>query len=323
MNNENMTDPNPPYIIAFRTFFFTMLFFVTAFAFFDGPMKARAQKTESFKAAVLVSRHIKPYMDALHGLRESLSKNTSLDTSIYIMDQDMLDNPTVFAKELELQQFDILVSIGPEALRFVDHLTGKQNAPCVYTMVLDPKKIVSSPNLLGCGISLSIPVSYQIRDIRQVLPNVERLGLLFNPEENAVFFQQANLQGFLSGLDIVPLKVSSSREIQTVLQNNWNKIDGLWLIPDQTVISQTLVEFIIKEAVVHKKPVVGYNRFFYDSGAAMAFVFDFEQIGFKTADLVLAELHDLACGPVVPSYEVLVNVKVMRRLGMPVAGENL
>ncbi len=269
----------------------------------------------------MVSRHIKPYMDALKGFRESLAANESLETSVYILDQDILEDPAVFIKELGFQEFDIFISIGPEALSLLDHMESAHEINNVYSMVLDPKKITSSHNLLNCGISLSIPISHQIRDIRQSIPHIERLGLLFNPEENSVYFHQASLQGILAGINIVPLKVSSSREIQRVLRDNWDRIDGLWFIPDQTVISQTLVEFIIKEAVFHKKPVVGYNRFFYDSGAAMAFVLNFEQIGNKTADLVMVRLDGLPCGQFIPSYEVLVNNRVMRRLGLKIPEE--
>lgn len=257
-------------------------------------------------------------MDALKGLRESLAGNESFETSVYILEQDILEHPAVFIKELGLQKFDIFVSIGPEALSLLDQMESEHEINNVYSMVLDPKKITSSHNLLKCGISLSIPISHQIRDIRDTISQVKRLGLLFNPEENSAYYHQASLQGMLAGIKIVPLRVSSSREIQKVLQDNWDRIDGLWLIPDQTVISQTLVEFIIKEAVFHKKPVVGYNRFFYDSGAAMAFVLNFEQIGYKTADLVMVRLHDLPCGQFIPSYEVLVNSRVMRRLGLKI-----
>lgn len=39
-------------------------------------------------------------------------------------------------------------------------------------------------------------------------------------------------------------------------------MDALWLIPDRTVISESIVKYVIKEAFLRKVPVIGYNRFF-------------------------------------------------------------
>lgn len=312
-----MTNPNPAIIKPLPPLLIILVIF-SIFLFFINSIPAKAQKKEHFKVAVLVSMHIKPYMEALKGLRESLAFHKSVDTSVFILDQEILNRPTTYINELVSQSFDLFVSIGPEALNLLDQMASEHEISNVYTMVLDPEKISSSPNLLKCGISLSIPISHQIRDIRNSLPTVKRIGLLFNPEENSVYFRQTSLESFLSGFTIVPLEVSSSKQIHKVLRNNWDRFDGLWLIPDQTVISQTLVEFIIKEAFVNKKPVVGYNRFFYDAGSAMAFVLNFEQIGHKTGDLVITKLNGLPCGQSIPAYEMLFNKKVMESLGMAI-----
>jgi putative ABC transport system substrate-binding protein len=66
------------------------------------------------------------------------------------------------------------------------------------------------------------------------------------------FFMKAAAEASSLDLKIVPLKVSSKKDIPVVLKQNWENIDALWLIPDQTVISESIVQYMIKDALFKK-----------------------------------------------------------------------
>lgn len=288
------------------------LFLTTIFS----PYQSQADELGEFTAAILVSRHIKPYMDALKGLADSMDNSLKIIQKTYILDQYDLENPAMLSKQLAEGDFDIIVSIGPEATSLAWSVSAETGITTVHSMVLNPDALTNDYYQPGCGISLGIPVNNQLEEIRKVLPDAERLGILYDPELNSFFVAQAIINSLLTGPKIIPLDVSSSRQIPDVLRSNWQNIDALWLIPDQTVISQTLVEYIIKEALFQKKPVVGYNRFFYDSGAAVAFSLDFQQIGRQTGTMAINQLKGLDCEKVAPYYEVLINHRVMQNLGL-------
>ena len=294
---------------------FTVLFFTLVFIF---PCHAAADEPEEFRAAVIVSRHIKPYIDSLNSFRDYLDEQLRVDLDIHIMDQHDLEHPAGLGRKLAGRDFDLIVSIGPEATSLAWSISGQSAVPTVYSMILNPELLAGENLEPDCGLSLVIPVEQQLRDISTALPENRRVGILYDPDNNHFFISQVLENAPLHGLSIFPLSVSSSREVPEVLRANWENVDALWLIPDQTVISQTLVEYIIKEALFQKKPVIGYNRFFYDTGAAVAFVFNFEQIGRQTASLAADRLSGLLCREVVPYYEVLINRKVVRRLGLEV-----
>jgi putative tryptophan/tyrosine transport system substrate-binding protein len=277
---------------------------------------AGADEPEEFRAAIVVSRHIKPYMDALKGMRESMTDSVRVDQKVYILEPHDLEYPARLTNELSSQDFDILVSIGPEATSLVWSVSAHTGLPAVHSMILNPEVLAADDHQPGCGVSLGIPVANQLQDIRDALPGVKRLGVLFDPDINQSFILQAMEDSHSSGLEIIPLNVSSSKEVPAALNANWARIHALWLIPDQTVISQTLVEYIVKEALFQKKPVIGYNRFFYDSGAAVAFTFNFEQIGRQTAAVAVNQLKGLYCEKMVPSYDVLINHRVLQSLGL-------
>lgn len=282
------------------------------FFFLAQPALARGDTPP--QVTVLVSKHIRPYMEALQGLRDSLAQMDIALKDIHMLDQE--DLKRLSAQEFPAQNTDLFVAIGPEALNYLDQMARKFYLDGVYCMVLDPEQLTSVQDLLACGISLSLPAKRHLQDIKQALPQAEQVGLLFNPEQNNSFYQQVRAMDNFFGLQIVPLQISSSQEIPEVLQASWEDIDALWMIPDRTVISRALVQFIIKEAVYAQKPVIGYNRFFYDSGAAVAYAFDYQQIGYQTGKLVQARLKGLPCRSNAPAYELLINKKVMRSLGL-------
>ena len=99
---------------------------------------------------------------------------------------------------------------------------------------------------------------------------------------------------------------------------HWKEIDVLWLIPDRTVISESIVQHIIKEALFNRVPVIGYNRFFYESGAAFSFVFDYIELGKQTAKLAIDMLSGKACQKNNPVFHAWLNPRVISRLGIEV-----
>ncbi|MCX5839680.1 MAG: hypothetical protein NTW71_14390 [Deltaproteobacteria bacterium] len=184
-------------------------------------------------------------------------------------------------------------------------------------MVLNPPPI-SGKTETACGVPLDVPAKRQLEMIDQGFRTVKRLGLLYDPRYNSEFFMKAAAEAAYFDLKIVPLKVSSKKDIPAVLKQNWENIDALWLIPDQTVISESIVQYIIKDALFKKIPVIGYNRFFYESGAALAFVFDYEELGRQTGRLAANMLMGKACEKENPVFRVWLNLRVIDKLGMTV-----
>lgn len=183
-------------------------------------------------------------------------------------------------------------------------------------MVLNPENVLPA-EAPACGIGLNIPVTTQLETIATAMPHVRRLGLLYDPANNTPFFEAAGRAAVQRNVELVPLKVGARKEIPGILKAGWPRIDALWLIPDRTVISETLVRYVIKEALLQGRPVVGYNRYFYDSGAALAFIFDYAELGAQTGRLALATLRGGACGSVPPGFHAWLNARVLEKIGIP------
>jgi putative ABC transport system substrate-binding protein len=185
-------------------------------------------------------------------------------------------------------------------------------------MVLSPESVLARVGR-ACGVSLAIPIERQLDALANALPGTRRVGILYDPDLNAEFVENATQSGPKLGLRIVPLAVSSRKDIPAVLSSRWKDLDGLWLIPDRTVISESIVRYIIKETLANRVAAIGYNRFFYEAGAALAFVFDYRELGRQTGREALEVLTTGSCQPEPPIFHVWVNGRVADRLGIPIA----
>lgn len=265
--------------------------------------------------AVAVSDRIRPYMEALEGLHAAFE---DIDVKMEVFWLDGLDDQALanLGESFLKRPFDLFVAVGPDAVRFIWQNVAADHTAKVYTLILNPEKLIDNGRD-ACGISLQIPIANQVEAIRRHLPVIHRLGVLFNPAFNRQFFEAARVAAEKIGIRIIPLEISSKKEIPALLKRNWKNLDGIWLIPDATVISVSIVQYIIKHSLIQKKPVIGYNDFFCESGAAMAFRFDYKDIGRQTGLLALRLMSTRDCLSPPPFFNVRINSRVMGKMGIP------
>ncbi len=265
------------------------------------------------KIAVIVSLNIKPYAEALEGIHEALHERNR-DAAVFFLENYPENRQDGLKDRLIRENYDTLIGVGPEASRFIWTEFQNTHIRLLYSMVLHPEQMKEAPDA-PCGISMSIPVRRQIDSIARVLPQTKRIGLLFDPAYNQDFFAQTLPAAAEKDLGIIPLSVSSRKEIPRILEKNWDNVDCLWMIPDRTIISESIIQFIIKEALLHDVPVIGYNRFFWESGAVLSFIFDYKELGKQTGALAGRLVPGEKCPELSPGFQLRLNEKVLKKLG--------
>ncbi|MBW1787077.1 MAG: hypothetical protein JRK53_10755 [Deltaproteobacteria bacterium] len=277
-------------------------------------MSAGREKAPTLKAAVIISRNIRPYVDAAEGVETSLRANAGADVQIFFMKNTARGGEDL-AERLLKDGYDVWIAVGPDSAAFIWKQLPGDTALRVYCMVLNPEKAIGDGKDV-CGISLNIDVGRQLEIISKGLPRVANPGILYDPRHNSTFVREARERAAFASIGLRELAVSSRKEIPAALKRYWREIDALWLIPDRTVISESVVQFLIKEALLRNIPVVGYNRFFYESGAALAMVFDYEELGGQTGRLALRALGGEVCRSEAPGFHAWLNRNVLNKLGM-------
>ena len=278
---------------------------------------AHNREGSAFSAAIILSRNIRPYVDAADAMRAVLAEETASNIAVYELYRYGENAYKELAGQLAGRMDDsrraLFIAVGPEATAFLWQEVNPLAGLKFYSIVLNPEKI-SAPVALDCGISLNIPPRRQLTYIRKSLPEAERIGIFYDPAFNAQFFENVDQAAAELGLSLVPLAVSSKKEIPALLSEKIATVDGIWLIPDRTVISESIAQYIIKQSVLQEVPVIGYNQFFYDSGAAVAFVFDYAALGRQTARKALATIRRGECRKQLPAFQVWINPAVFDKL---------
>ncbi len=274
---------------------------------------AMAEEAGVSRIAVVVSQNIRPYLEAVDGFHLAFSTNAKASTEVVKLWKFQASEMPSLAETLLKRPFAAYLAVGPEALQFLADYFDSKKVLKLYAIVLNPSGASGSDDHL-CGIPLNIPVQEQLKMIAAGIPGARRIGLLYDPSHNEEFFQDAVRSASLYGMTILPLKVNGRKEIPSVLKKFLMEMDALWLIPDRTVISESIVRYVIKEAFMKKVPAIGYNRFFYESGALVAFIFNYQELGEQAARKVLAALSGQACMDSVPLFQVWMNKRVAEKL---------
>ncbi|MCG8638778.1 MAG: ABC transporter substrate-binding protein [Desulfobacterales bacterium] len=271
-----------------------------------------------YQVTVVVSQRIKPYMSVLEGMKQGWSTHKISAEVVFLLDSGGRDNLQRAEKGRITEQLikdrpDLYVAVGPEAAQMVWGLPA--GLARLYTAVLSPDDLLPDRSV-HCGISLRIPVQRQVRELSMAFTNLKRIGLLFDKRNNNAFYEKAVAASRQYGIEIIPLQVESRDRIGRVLNENWQNIDGIWLIPDRTVISEKIIQYIIKQGIYNNKGVIGYNSYFIRSGAAFSFDFDYTALGRQTARKSLAYLETRQCRIEPPEFKTVINHNVADKLGL-------
>jgi len=261
---------------------------------------------------LLISSDIKPFLMMVKGFEAGIDAPS---IRIFFDKNGLPYSKDPLFSRFDFSAFTAIVAVGPRALTFLDKK--KWRNPLFYSMVLNPMDQVSQGRKL-CGVSLNIFSLDQLSMIHIILPKENRIGVIYNPLNNQRWFDFASVLSKTKGITLVPLKVAKGSDIKDIFITK-PKIDALLFIPDATVISRTLIQYIIKKSYLYAIPAIGYNKFFHDSGCVMSFDIDYTAVGVQTARIVELFLEKGVCIDSGPDYKILLNEKVVKSLGIEVA----
>lgn len=259
--------------------------------------------------AVLISREIDPYVAMVEGLEARLN----VPVQRFFLDE--AGRPYSLggrSSTLNPQAYGVLVAVGPEALRYLHDRAGA--TPLVFGMVLNPRKVINDPQEMVCGVSLNIPAEAQFDSILRQLPKLRRLGVLYDPANNQNWFTTAAALAAARGFELVPLPVRR-QEGKLAMASDFSRLDAILFIPDASITSKSVIQHVIKQGVVQNIPVIGYNQFFHDSGAAFTLLIGYRAVGQQVARQAERLLAGEKCdGVASPFHELAINEEVWRKL---------
>ncbi len=267
---------------------------------------------------LVLSREIKPYLDFAEGF-----KKNHPHAKVLVLPADL-----PFLSSLLAKRPYAVVAVGTKALKTLKDLSHHPETLFFYALVVSPEDVQEIFPQAHCGLYLRLPPEKTFPLIRGFWERLRRpppaedvfeegagkrsplkLFIPYVAERNQNFVRKAQQVGLRLGLLVEAAKIKNLASLKKILFDE--DFDLLYAIPDPLYATEESISFVTKTCLLRKKAVCGYNRFFYQKGALLAFVFNYEKIG----EFAGKYFEQNSCQSLPAPFEMLVNQKILKLLG--------
>jgi putative ABC transport system substrate-binding protein len=276
-----------------------------------------AARARAANIAVFISSDADEYKEALKGFKEAAGQHA---VTVFDMYGDLDKGRKALAEVERKGKPDLIFAIGTWALQVT---AAQADIPVVYAMVLNPPSVVAPNAKNVTGASMNVPVDQSLRVLKQLGPKVRRIGVIFNRARTGYLVRQAEGVAREEGLQLVSKEITSPKDVGAALDALQDEVDALWIVPDETILAQAVVQQILLVSYRKKLPVLGLSERHARMGALLAMSFaSSEDIGRQAGESARAVLSGKAAGQIpyttARHVSVAVNLKAAEKLGIEI-----
>lgn len=196
-------------------------------------------------------------------------------------------------------------------------------APIVFSAVTDPVGAKVVPSLEQSvervtGVSDAWPYEAQLRLLKEILPSVKRVGVLFNPGDAASDYGMKQIRALAPRLDLTLVEgaCNTPADVAPVTESLIDRVDALYLSSDATVISGFAAASRVSFRA--KKPLIVGDSGTVEQGGLAAVSVGYAGVGRETARLLDRVLKGARNVPVVVARgdQIFLNTKAAERAGL-------
>jgi putative tryptophan/tyrosine transport system substrate-binding protein len=221
---------------------------------------------------------------AAHGYVEG--KNLTID---YKSAQGNFGTAQQIARQFVGESPDVIVAITTPVGQAV--VASTKELPVIFSTVTDPisAKLVPSATHPGgnvSGVSDEVPTELQINLVRQVVPNMKTLGLLYDSSQDSSRATAERIKQVAPkmGFAVVEAPAMGVNNVASAAQSLVGRVDALF-VPNDTIVYSAF-ETVVKVAQEARVPLFSAERRSVQRGSIGTVGFDFTQMGVQTAELV-------------------------------------
>ncbi len=187
----------------------------------------------------------------------------------------------------------LILSIGTSATSVAQE--NFSDIPIVFAAVKYPVisgfvESLSSPGNNITGASLNIPTDIQFRYFKTIIPNLEKIGVLYTDQTESLIAPAAQ-DARKIGAELVAIKISENKQLPGALDSLARTTDGLWSVADPQLFTPQSTRFILLNTLRKNLPMMGFSRHVVESGALFALDFDYKGVG-RQAGAIASKIID-------------------------------
>lgn len=223
------------------------------------------------------------------------------------------DSPEETLRRLQQSPATSVVAIGLPAARAARHLKGKQIVFCQVSSHEEGNLISASMK----GVRSIPPVSEQFRAWRALNPKLRSVGVITGPQQNALL-TEANQAAQEHGLTLIAVQVKADRETLYAFKQLSRRVQGLWLVPDNRVLSSAVLRDLMAYAVMEGKQVLAFSQELLSLGALLSMESSPADIASRVLALTREAPKSTREVMSLTQAETRVNTMMLRRFGLKV-----
>lgn len=248
----------------------------------------RSQATHKWNIAIIqTASH--PALDAARdGFINSLQEKLGKDIGFTIRNGESSIN-TLYAIAQQFharQDLDAIYAIATPAAQAMASVE-KEKPVIIAAVTVSPELGINFDGDNICGVSDMINVRSEVEAMRQLLPNIQTVGIIFNTAEtNAVatakvMFTELEHAGYTP----INIGISSESDIEPAIMSALRKVDALIAPTDNTIANSiTLISNLTSKV---EKPLIVSDNMLVKYGPLMARGVDYYKAGVDAAHIAL------------------------------------
>jgi len=186
---------------------------------------------------------------------------------------------TVFNKIIP-EKPQAIFAVGTDALQKSTKYTN--TIPVIGSVFVEPEIIKSKKN--ATGILMEIPAEVKIKQTRKVLPNLNKIGIIYS-DQSVKYFNEFKEK--TKNMQIHGIKLLNIKDLPEAYDKLLWKVGAFYMIPDASIYTPNTIKFTILRCLEANVGLVGLSESYTKSGALLSIDFDYEDIGAQSAEIFM------------------------------------
>ncbi|KKB96237.1 ABC transporter substrate binding protein [Candidatus Arcanobacter lacustris] len=293
---------------------------------------------DTSKVSLAVSQTVShPALDeTLRGILDELNKQgfvigDNLDYKYFCAQGDVILSNQIAAKIISNRP-DYAISIGTTSSQSLLNANRANDIPIIFSSVTDPVaaklvKDLNAPEKNITGVSNFIDVGPQLDLFKKILPNLSKVGFVYNSGEvNSVKILQVLKEAAATrNIEIITSVATKASDVSQGINKLVGKVDAIFISNDNTALSAFSV--IVKIALANKVPLFVSDTDLVSQGALASMGPSQYELGRQAGKMIVRLIKGEKISNIrleFPSkIDVVINEKIAKELGITIPKELL
>ena len=288
-----------------------------------------APKKVAISIIVEVPQLVETKTGVLKGLAEKGFAEGKDITVEYQVANGNMPTQQQIAKKFVGDNPDVIVAITTPTAQAM--ATATKDIPIVFATVTDPVKAKLIPQYKApggniTGVSDAAPIAEQLKLFRELVPNLKKIGFVYNPglDSSKATLEWMQEQGAKLGIQVVEAAAPTANEVIPAARKLVGNVDAIYVPNDTTVVAA--LETVIKVGQETKTPVFTGETRGVDRGAAASVGLDYIEVGRMAGHMAAEILNGKKPGEIdaviayqkLPTFVVVVNKGSAELMGIKI-----